>query len=368
MPRDVFAGSGPSYASDLVTATGAYAPVGSIPLLPVSGALAFGLDPVVSARATMILFFGALLVGVWLCGIRLGGRWAGLVAATTAVVVSTTTLGLPLDGFAILSGVIPAAAFLVWASYNLSKRPWLSGVLAGLAVQSQLLAALAIPIMLVVLLSIPQVRKSKARILRGFSFTFFALLPTLSVAVVNLIRLGPSIYWAHLQSSWRWTVEAGMSEPLSTVAAIVLFAVVPLLITYLFRESLRIWKRGRWAGRALVIMVAAGMAVSTAPVVLPSVLARIGHETLPEQRVAATAMETAGITAVRGDPGPAESVAFLAGAEFHALDDAADSIPLIIANPARGELGQTTFKQIVSEQCERVVVRAENYVVCIGGQ
>ncbi|MET0932244.1 MAG: hypothetical protein ABWX56_00910, partial [Mycetocola sp.] len=55
---------------------------GPVVLLPVAAVLALGVDPVVGGRAVVLVFYAALLVGLWLLGRRIGGRWAGLAAIT----------------------------------------------------------------------------------------------------------------------------------------------------------------------------------------------------------------------------------------------------------------------------------------------
>ena len=215
---------------------------------------------------------------------------------------------------------------------------------------------------------LPSGRKLSARIRHGLAFILSAIVPTLVVAVFNLFQFGVADSWADLRSSWWRTLETGVSEPLATMAAIGLLGFGPLAIAYMVRESLRIRSRRRCAGCVLVVVVAMGMVTSSAIFGVLMSHNVLDQETLPEQRVAAVAISAASVMDVLQEPGPGESIAYLAGAHFHVTDDTGSSFHSRIANPLRNERAQTVFNRIISEKCERVIVRAENYVVCVSEQ
>ncbi|MGB4136599.1 MAG: hypothetical protein WA971_08540, partial [Microbacterium sp.] len=55
-------------------------------LLPVAGVLATGIDPVIGARLVPLGYWMLLLAGLAVLGVRLGGRWAALLATAVPLV------------------------------------------------------------------------------------------------------------------------------------------------------------------------------------------------------------------------------------------------------------------------------------------
>ncbi|SDK43507.1 hypothetical protein SAMN05216282_10646 [Cryobacterium psychrotolerans] len=165
---------------------------GPVVLLPVAAALATGADMVLAGRSVILLFFAALLVGLWLVGSRIGGKWAGLAAVAVPLGLDANASPSPLQGPADILGEIPAAALLVFALAVLRSRPWLAGLFLGLAVQSKTIALLAAPaLVLAVFLSEPG-QTVRQRLRRLLPFVGMAAVPTALFALWQLIELGPA--------------------------------------------------------------------------------------------------------------------------------------------------------------------------------
>ncbi|MBO3663517.1 hypothetical protein [Microbacterium stercoris] len=149
VPRNLLAGLG--YTSDGTLSGSVLEPwdvrisTGPTVLLPVAAVMALGADPVIGGRSIVLLFWIALLAGLFLLGNRIGGRWAGLAAVATALAIDTVHTPSPIQGPTDILGEIPAAALIVWGFVVLRRRPWLAGLLVGLAVLTKLIAALALP-------------------------------------------------------------------------------------------------------------------------------------------------------------------------------------------------------------------------------
>ena len=149
VPRNLLAGLG--YTSDGAISGSTLEPwdprisTGPTVLLPIAAVMALGADPVIGGRAVVLVFWAALLAGLFVLGSRIGGRWGGLAAVTATLAFDTVHNYSPIQGPADIVGEIPAAALLVWALIALRTRPWLAGLLVGLAVQTKLISALALP-------------------------------------------------------------------------------------------------------------------------------------------------------------------------------------------------------------------------------
>jgi hypothetical protein len=165
---------------------------GPVVLLPVAAALATGADMVLAGRSVTLAFYAALLVGLWIIGRRIGGRWAGLVAAVVPLALATDGSSSPLQGPADILGEIPAAALIVFALAAVRSRPWLAGLLLGLAVQSKTIALLAIPALLLAVFLAEPGATFRQRLRRALPMIGMALVPTVLFELWQLVALGPA--------------------------------------------------------------------------------------------------------------------------------------------------------------------------------
>ncbi|WP_437582539.1 glycosyltransferase family 39 protein [Paramicrobacterium sp. CJ85] len=210
---------------------------GPVVLLPVAAVLAMGADPVIGGRLVVLLFYIALVVGLWRLGGRLGGRWAALAAVCVPLGWNTWLSGSPIQSPVDILGEVPAAALLVWAFLALRRQPWLAGLLIGLAMQTKLLGALAaIPIALAIyLLSDGSV---VTRTLRVVLCALAAVIPNVLYELWKLVTLGPSAYWQNLKEFYWFFTSGGQNidpvSPLSKLTALGTGWFSPTWLTLIF--------------------------------------------------------------------------------------------------------------------------------------
>jgi len=165
---------------------------GPVVLLPAAAAIAVVGDPVIGARLVVCLFYAALVVLAWIAGRRIGGRWAGPIAALAVVAYDTTALPSPIQSPVDLLGEIPAAALMLGAVLAVHRRPWLAGLLAGLAIQTKALGAMVVPVLVVMVLLREGPRRR--RVLQVAAVLGLAALPTAVYELIRLATLGWETY------------------------------------------------------------------------------------------------------------------------------------------------------------------------------
>lgn len=180
---------------------------GPVVLLPIAGVLATGIDPVVGSRLVPAAFTVLLLVAVWLIGRRIGGRWAGLAALCVPMIFDASAPPSPIQGPADVLGEVAAAALLAWALCALQRRPWLAGLLLGLAIQTKYISFIAVPAFVIAMLLRPGRVRDRLRSL--LAPAVFVILPTALVEVVALLTLGPTAFIEHLRQTWRFLRSGG---------------------------------------------------------------------------------------------------------------------------------------------------------------
>ena len=184
---------------------------GPVMLLPLAGLIALGIDPVIAGRVVATVGYAGLLAAVALVGHRLGGRWAALVAVAIPLAFETGAWPSPIQTPADVLGEVTAAAFLAAALLFVHRRPWLAGLLLGLAIQVKFIALLAAPAFaLAVLLDAPvpwraRLRRSIPRVLVAAGA---AALPTIAFELAKLATLGPAGYVQHVRE-FSWFLRSG---------------------------------------------------------------------------------------------------------------------------------------------------------------
>jgi hypothetical protein len=258
--------AGHGYASDGILSGGhmlLFDPrisTGPTVLLPVTAMLSTGIDLVLGARIVMLLFYAALLVGLWLLGRGVAGglagasagRWGGLVAMTLPLALNLKQMPSPVQGPTDILGELPAAMFLVFALYLWRRHPLWAGLMAGLAVQTKFIALLAVPALLVaVLLSEPRVDGRwnwGARVLRAVWFGVAVAVPTVLVELWKLITLGWGGYLAETHEFVRFVRTGGQADVVTSPGA---------KLGYLANS----WFVPAWAGLLLVVLAVAVVVV-----------------------------------------------------------------------------------------------------------
>ncbi len=193
-------------------------------LLPIAAVLATGIDLVVGARLIPALYFVALVIATGILGHRIGGRWAALAAVAVPLAFTAAAPPSPIQGPADVLGEVPAAALLAWALVALRRKPWLAGLLVGLAIQAKYISLLSLPAFVVAVLLLqhgqPWVRRLRALIVPAATLT----VPTLAVELFALVWLGPAGFVEHLRETWRFLRSGGqvahttIGEKLGTLA------------------------------------------------------------------------------------------------------------------------------------------------------
>ncbi|WP_404443857.1 hypothetical protein LG315_10610 [Microbacterium marinum] len=280
VPLNLLSGAG--YTSDGTLSGSTLTPfdprisTGPVVLLPVAAVLATGIDLVVGGRIVPALFFVSLLIAVALLGRRVGGRWGALAAIAMPLMFTAASLPSPIQGPADVLGEIPAAALIAWSLVVLERRPWLAGLLIGLAVQAKYLSLLAVPAIVVgyVLLRLgtPWVKRIRGMILPAV----LVVVPTVVVEVSALLALGPRGFWEHVGMTRGFLLDGGQSSRgvgadaklgalfaswhvpsiVVVVVAIVLGALVVTAVMFGRRRGIR-WRSVVSDPRAPVVLAAA---------------------------------------------------------------------------------------------------------------
>lgn len=279
VPLNLLAGLG--YSSDgalsgsMITPFDTRISTGPTVLLPVAGMLLFGGDPVISARLVPVAFWVLLIAGLAVLGARLAGRWAALSGAAVPLAFNGLGSYSPIQGPADLLGEIPAAALVVWALVVVRRRPWLAGLLVGLAVQAKLIAFLALPAFAVAIWARSPGRgwaRIGQTVKRGWLPLLLAGVPTLLFELWALVSLGASGFVDHLRALKAFLLGGGqrvapttVSQKLTTLSEawflpswaswLAAFAVAMLIVAGL----VEIRRRGRLKRQAFMLATAAGV-------------------------------------------------------------------------------------------------------------
>lgn len=225
---------------------------GPVMLMPVAGLIALGVDPVVAGRVVAAVGYAGLITALALVGRRLGGRWAALVAAALPLAFETAAWPSPIQSPVDVLGEVTAAAFLAAALLFVHRRPWLAGLLIGLAIQVKFIALLAAPAFALAVL-LDTHGPWRARLRRGVPRVLVAAgaaaLPTVVFELVKLATLGPAGYVQHLRE-FSWFLRSGGQQgyavsPLDKLAVLASSWNLPTLM----------------AGLLLLVALAAGAAL-----------------------------------------------------------------------------------------------------------
>lgn len=190
--------AGHGYASDGLLTSGRFdlfdprVSTGPTVLVPVAGAILLGLDPVTAGRLMMSLIYVGAVAGIGVLGWKIGRSGGLVIALAIPLAFDATNPDSPMQSPIDVIGEWPAAGLLAWALVVLARRPWLAGLLLGLAVQAKLVAVLSLPVILAMVLVTSAPLRARIRV--GLIVGILALLPTLVFELVKLGQLGFSGY------------------------------------------------------------------------------------------------------------------------------------------------------------------------------
>jgi len=223
VPLNLLAGLG--YTSDGTLSGSVLTPfdvrisTGPVVLLPVAAVLGLGADPVIGGRLVALVFWAALVAGLWIVGRGVAGPWGGLVAASVPLALHLDQPPSPVQGPADILGEIPAAALVVWAVIAARSRPWLGGLLLGLAIQAKFIALLAVPALTVLVFFAVAEQRFGARVRRVLPAAATALAPTVAFEVWKIIALDPAEYAAATRRLAHFIVSGGQEGVRTDAAA-----------------------------------------------------------------------------------------------------------------------------------------------------
>ena len=188
---------------------------GPVVLLPIAALIALGVEPVLAGRLVGLLGWVLLLGSLWFVGRRLGGRWVGLVAAAVPLAYAADPLPSPIQTPVDVLGEVTAAGLLAAALVVLHRRPWLAGLLVGLAIQAKFIALLAVPAFAIAaLLDAPGSsigRRMRAALPRVLAAAGLAAAPTFVYEVVKFLSLGPEAGIQNLREFAGFLLGGGQS-------------------------------------------------------------------------------------------------------------------------------------------------------------
>lgn len=266
VPRNLVLGLG--YTSDGVLSGSELMPfdprisTGPAVLLPVAALLGLGVDPALAARLVPLAFYLALLLGAWLLGRGIAGRWGGLLAVALPLCFNGASTISPIQGPADLLGEIPAATFLVWAMVALRRRVWLAGLLVGLAISTKFVSLIAVPAFVCGVIVLLSGLSWSRRIVAVVVAALWAAVPTVVYELVAAISLGREGYLDHVRRMRHFVLTTGQDAvttgPLDKLVAwgatwyvpwtVVVLVIVVLLVVAVAVVRLR-RRRGPTGGR-----------------------------------------------------------------------------------------------------------------------
>ena len=190
--------AGHGYASDGILTSGRFelfdprVSTGPTVLLPIAGVIALGLEPVAAGRLVMALIYTGAVAAIGLSGWKIGRRGGLVVALAVPLAFDATNPDSPMQSPIDVIGEWPAAGLLALALVVVARRPWLAGLLLGIAVQAKLVAILSLPVLVLMLLITTAPLRSRIR--DALVLGTMTVVPTLLFEGAKWLQLGPAGY------------------------------------------------------------------------------------------------------------------------------------------------------------------------------
>jgi hypothetical protein len=204
-----FANGGPLLTFDAIVSTG------PVVELPAAASMAIFGTSIEAARIVMLPVYGLLLVCLFILGRRIAGRWAGLAAAASVLLLDTradwpyTVIYGPSDAL----GEYAAAAFIALALVLLPRHRTLAGLAIGFATLAKFIAFMAAPAFMIAMLLVPASAILGAPLVRKVAeqlkFALAVIVPSIAWEVIKLISLGPGGYVDALVGYIRFVFRSG---------------------------------------------------------------------------------------------------------------------------------------------------------------
>jgi len=178
-------------------------------LVPASLIHATGVDVLWSGRLAGAAFYCALVAALWILGTRIGGKWAGPVAALGPVMFDTfTNQQSPIYAPQVTMGEYAAAAMIAWALVVARKRPGLAGVFIGFAILAKVIAVFMVPAVVIAILLARPSRGWRVHVRPLLRAGTATLVPLAVFEFVKLATLGLDAYLKLVHAYWTKVTDA----------------------------------------------------------------------------------------------------------------------------------------------------------------
>ena len=178
-------------------------------LVPASLIHVAGVDVLWSGRLAGAAFYCALVAALWILGTRIGGRWAGPVAALGPVMFDTfTNQQSPLYAPQVTMGEYAAAAMIAWALVVARKRPGLAGVFIGFALLAKVIAVFMVPAVVIAILLARPGKGWRVHVRPLLRAGTAALVPLAVFEFVKFFTIGRDAYLKLVHMYWTKVTDA----------------------------------------------------------------------------------------------------------------------------------------------------------------
>lgn len=178
-------------------------------LVPASLIHVAGVDVLWSGRLAGAAFYLALVAALWILGTRIGGRWAGPVAALGPVMFDTfTNQQSPIYAPQVTMGEYTAAAMIAWALVVARKRPGLAGVFIGFALLAKVIAVFMVPAVVIAIVLARPGQGWRVHVRPLLRAATAALVPLAVFEFVKLATLGRDAYLKLVHAYWTKVTDA----------------------------------------------------------------------------------------------------------------------------------------------------------------
>ncbi|MBI1351536.1 MAG: hypothetical protein GC156_10490 [Actinomycetales bacterium] len=221
--RNLVAGRG--YVDDGITFGTSGAPfeprisTGPTVVLPAAGVWWLTDGAIEAVRIVPLLYFAVLLVSIAWLFLRAGGPWTSLGALAGLLAIPVVTPDLQNTSLmpGRLVGELPATALLVASAALLAaRRPFMAGLLGGLAVLTKFVFLLPVAVLLLTVIAWSLVRDRSSAWRTLLRYGAAVLIPLLAFELAKVLTLGVDGYRQHLSQTRSFMAAQGIEEASAT--------------------------------------------------------------------------------------------------------------------------------------------------------
>lgn len=217
-------------------------------LLPMALGFLTSTKGFLAARLVMVAWYFLFILGSWLLGKQLFGKWAALAGIAFPLFVNPflDSSWAELQGPTDILGEIPAATLVIWSLVLLKKNKTLSALCLGLAVLTKTIVLISIPAFIAAYIYfLSRGGTNKKTLARHvFSFSAATLLPNLAWEIIIFCTLGSDGYLFRIQNFASFFLKGGsglnrnwMSDPTQGLRSFIYFFQSPpifVIIGFIF--------------------------------------------------------------------------------------------------------------------------------------